>query len=106
LINDVYTGAKILLDDGLIELEVLAIDHEKQEIKTKALNTGIIKDKKGINVPNVSVSLPGMTEKDARDIEFGIEQGVDFIAASFIRRSRIYWKSRNYWKSMMLHIFS
>lgn len=86
LINDVYTGAKILLDDGLIELEVLAIDHEKQEIKTKALNTGIIKDKKGINVPNVSVSLPGMTEKDARDIEFGIEQGVDFIAASFIRR--------------------
>src|SRR5699024_8693190 len=49
--NDVYTGAKMLLDDGLIELEVLAIDHETQEIKTKALNTGIIKDKKGINVP-------------------------------------------------------
>ncbi|HLR40541.1 MAG TPA: pyruvate kinase [Virgibacillus sp.] len=86
LINDVFAGSKILLDDGLIELEVQDIDHENQEIKTKALNSGTIKNKKGVNVPNVKVNLPGMTEKDAQDIEFGIEQGVDFIAASFIRR--------------------
>lgn len=87
LINDVFEGSKVLLDDGLIELEVLAIDHENQEIKTKALNSGTIKNKKGVNVPNVQVNLPGMTEKDAQDIEFGIQQGVDFIAASFIRRA-------------------
>jgi pyruvate kinase len=86
LINDVHAGSKILLDDGLIELEVLDIDHENAEIKTTALNSGIIKNKKGVNVPNVKVNLPGMTEKDADDIEFGIEQGVDFIAPSFIRR--------------------
>lgn len=86
LINDVYVGSKILLDDGLIELEVTDIDKEAQEIKTTALNTGLIKNKKGVNVPNVAVNLPGITDKDAEDIEFGIEQDVDFIAASFVRR--------------------
>ncbi|MFB4166701.1 pyruvate kinase [Virgibacillus sp. JSM 102003] len=86
LIDDVHVGSKILLDDGLIELEVLEIDYSNKEIKTKALNSGTIKNKKGVNVPNVKVNLPGITEKDAQDIEFGIEQGVDFIAASFVRR--------------------
>ncbi|MFD1362240.1 pyruvate kinase [Lentibacillus salinarum] len=86
LADDVHTGSKILLDDGLIELEVLDVDQESKEVKTKALNSGIIKNKKGVNVPNVRVNLPGITGKDARDIEFGIEQGVDFIAASFVRR--------------------
>ncbi|GAA0600975.1 pyruvate kinase [Virgibacillus siamensis] len=87
LIDDVHKGSKILLDDGLIELEVIEIDHTEQELKTKALNSGTIKNKKGVNVPNVSVNLPGITEKDAQDIVFGIEQDVDFIAASFVRRS-------------------
>ncbi|MDY0405353.1 pyruvate kinase [Virgibacillus sp. 179-BFC.A HS] len=86
LIHDVHVGSKILLDDGLIELEVLDIDLQHNELKTKALNTGLIKNKKGVNVPNVSVNLPGITEKDANDIKFGIEQGIDFIAASFVRR--------------------
>lgn len=87
LINDVKIGSKILLDDGLIELEVTDILKDKGELVTKALNSGALKNKKGVNVPNVSVNLPGMTEKDAADILFGIEQGVDFIAASFIRRA-------------------
>jgi pyruvate kinase len=85
LIDDVGIGSKILLDDGLIELEV--IGKGDGEIKTKILNSGTIKNKKGVNVPNVKVNLPGMTEKDANDIRFGIEQGVDFIAASFVRRA-------------------
>ncbi|MGC4376115.1 pyruvate kinase [Fictibacillus sp. Mic-4] len=85
LIEDVHVGSKILLDDGLIELEVTAIGDN--EITTKILNSGTLKNKKGVNVPNVSVKLPGITEKDAKDIEFGIEQGVDFIAASFVRRA-------------------
>ncbi|MBD1380096.1 pyruvate kinase [Metabacillus arenae] len=87
LIDDVHKGSTILLDDGLIGLEVIEIDKSKSEIKTKILNSGTLKNKKGVNVPGVSVNLPGMTEKDAKDIIFGIEQGVDFIAASFVRRA-------------------
>ncbi|AEN87360.1 MULTISPECIES: pyruvate kinase [Priestia] len=87
LIDDVHVGSKILLDDGLIGLEVLDINKTDGEIKTKVLNPGTLKNKKGVNVPNVSVNLPGITEKDANDIVFGIEQGIDFIAASFVRRA-------------------
>ncbi|MRG87683.1 pyruvate kinase [Salinibacillus xinjiangensis] len=86
LIDDVHVGSKILLDDGLIELEVTEVNRDAGEINTKILNSGILKNKKGVNVPNVSVNLPGITEKDANDIVFGIEQGIDFIAASFVRR--------------------
>ncbi|HEU5138620.1 MAG TPA: pyruvate kinase [Bacillales bacterium] len=85
LVNDVHTGSFILLDDGLIELEVKEIRDE--EIVTRILNSGTLKSKKGVNVPNVSVDLPGITDKDASDIKFGIEQGIDFIAASFVRRA-------------------
>ena len=87
LIDDVHVGSKILLDDGLIGLEVQDINKTDGEIKTKVLNPGTLKNKKGVNVPNVSVNLPGITEKDANDIVFGIEQGIDFIAASFVRRA-------------------
>lgn len=85
LVNDVHEGSKILLDDGLIELEVTKV--ENNQLQTRVLNSGTLKNKKGVNVPNVSVNLPGITDKDARDIEFGIRQGVDFIAASFVRRA-------------------
>ncbi|MDF2857043.1 MAG: pyruvate kinase [Neobacillus sp.] len=87
LIDDVQVGSKILLDDGLIGLEVLNIDKKANEIETKILNSGTLKNKKGVNVPGVSVNLPGITEKDTQDIIFGIEQEVDFIAASFVRRA-------------------
>lgn len=88
LIEDVHVGSKILLDDGLIGLEVLKVDHAANEIHTKILNSGTLKNKKGCNVPGVSVNLPGITEKDKQDILFGIEQGVDFVAASFVRRAK------------------
>jgi pyruvate kinase len=85
LYEDVQIGSTILLDDGLIGLEV--IEKRDNELVTKVLNSGTLKNRKGVNVPNVSVNLPGITEKDAQDIKFGIEQGVDFIAASFVRRA-------------------
>ncbi|AYC29834.1 pyruvate kinase [Paenisporosarcina cavernae] len=88
LIEDVKEGSIILLDDGLIELRVTSIEAEKGLIHTNVLNAGVLKNKKGVNVPGVSVQLPGMTEKDANDILFGIEQDVDFIAASFVRRAK------------------
>lgn len=85
LMEDVSPGSRILLDDGLIGLEVVEVGND--EIHTKILNSGTLKNKKGVNVPGVKVNLPGMTEKDANDIRFGIEQGVDFVAASFVRRA-------------------
>ncbi|MGN7297601.1 pyruvate kinase [Ferdinandcohnia sp. SAFN-114] len=87
LIEDVHPGSRILLDDGLIGLEVLEINQQKREILTKVLNSGTLKNKKGVNVPGVRVNLPGITEKDAKDIIFGIQQDVDYIAASFVRRA-------------------
>ena len=88
LIEDVDQGNIILLDDGLIELRVLAKDLEKGLIHTIVENAGVLKNKKGVNVPGVSIKLPGITEKDAQDILFGIEQGVDFVAASFVRTAK------------------
>ncbi|WP_409297268.1 pyruvate kinase [Peribacillus sp. SCS-26] len=87
LIDDVHPGSRILLDDGLIGLEVTEIKKEENIIVTNILNSGVLKNKKGVNVPGVSVKLPGLTEKDKKDIIFGIEQDVDFIAASFVRRA-------------------
>jgi pyruvate kinase len=83
--NDVEIGSTILIDDGLIGLTV--VDIQGTEIKCRIVNGGPIKSKKGVNVPGVKISLPGITEKDANDIRFGIEQGVDFIAASFVRKA-------------------
>ncbi|TYP71167.1 pyruvate kinase [Paenibacillus methanolicus] len=83
--QDVHVGSSILIDDGLIGLTVEAI--EGTEIHCRIINSGPVKSKKGVNVPGVAISLPGITEKDANDIVFGIEQGVDFIAASFVRKA-------------------
>ncbi|WP_028125356.1 pyruvate kinase [Eremococcus coleocola] len=87
LINDVHVGGHILLDDGLIDLLITDIDHQAGEIHTEIQNTGVLKSKKGVNVPNVSLKLPGITEKDAADIRFGLENDINFIAASFVRRA-------------------
>ncbi|WP_161877976.1 pyruvate kinase [Alkalibacterium sp. MB6] len=87
LINDVTPGSSILLDDGLINLLVTDLDHENNDIVTVAQNTGTLKNKKGVNVPGVSVNLPGLTEKDRSDIQFGLDNNVDYIAASFVRRT-------------------
>ena len=87
LINDVNPGTHILLDDGLVDLEVTDLDHANGEIVVLVKNSGTLKNKKGVNVPGVSVNLPGITDKDAADIRFGLENDVDYIAASFVRRA-------------------
>ncbi|MHA6485220.1 pyruvate kinase [Paenibacillus sp. strain BS8-2] len=83
--NDITVGSTVLIDDGLIGLTVESV--EGTEIHCRIVNSGPIKSKKGVNVPGVKISLPGITEKDAGDIVFGIEQGIDFIAASFVRKA-------------------
>ena len=81
--EDVTAGNKILIDDGLIELEVLEVNGP--EIRCKVINGGELGERKGVNVPNVKIKLPALTDKDKDDIRFGVEQDFDFIAASFVR---------------------
>lgn len=83
--RDVVPGTHILIDDGQLDLEVVSVQPE--EIKTRVRNGGSLKSQKGVNVPGVSIQLPGVTEKDVEDIRFGIRQGIDFIAASFTRKA-------------------
>ena len=84
LADDVKPGNTILIDDGLVGLTVKEVNGD--DIVCEVQNSGIVKNHKGVNVPGVKVNLPAITEKDRRDIEFGIEQGIDFIAASFVRK--------------------
>ena len=83
LTKDVKEGDRILIDDGLIELQVQKVSDK--EIQCVVLNGGPISDHKGVNVPNVELSMPYLSDKDRDDIKFGIEAGFDFIAASFTR---------------------
>jgi len=85
LIDDIEIGKYILIDDGLIELQVT--DITKTDIVCQIKNGGVLGEKKGVNVPNVPTRLPAITEKDKEDIKFGVEQDVDFIAASFVRNA-------------------
>ncbi len=84
LAKDVEPGNTILIDDGLVGLTVKEINGD--DIVCEVQNSGIVKNHKGVNVPGVKVNLPAITEKDRSDILFGIEQGIDFIAASFVRK--------------------
>jgi len=83
--HDVQKGDSILIDDGLIGLEVL--ETNETDIRCLVKNGGTVKDHKGVNVPGVKTNLPAITKKDEEDIIFGINNGVDFIAASFIRKA-------------------
>lgn len=83
LVNDVTKGCRVLIDDGLIELGVDEVT--KTEIICHVVNGGMISNKKGVNVPNVDLSMPYISEKDYDDIVFGIENDFDFVAASFVR---------------------
>lgn len=85
LAKDVAIGTHILIDDGLVEMVVTKI--EGQDIICHVNNSGFISNHKGVNVPDIHLSLPYMSEKDKEDILFGIQQGVDFIAASFTRNA-------------------
>ena len=81
--EDVAAGNVILIDDGLIELSVERV--EKERIYCRIINGGELGERKGVNVPNVKIKLPALTDKDKEDIRFGIELGFDYIAASFVR---------------------
>ncbi|MEG0866986.1 MAG: pyruvate kinase PykF [Hafnia sp.] len=81
---DLKIGNTVLVDDGLIGMEVIEVS--ETEVVCKVLNAGDLGENKGVNLPGVSIQLPALAEKDKRDLVFGCEQGVDFVAASFIRK--------------------
>ncbi|QHI37633.1 Pyruvate kinase [Kordia antarctica] len=85
--RDVKAGERILLDDGKLMFEVIATDGKK-EVKTKVIQGGPLKSKKGVNLPNTAISLPALTEKDINDAIFAIGQEVDWLALSFVRNSQ------------------
>lgn len=98
LVDDVDKGQRILIDDGLIGLEVIKKDG--RNIICNIINGGELGERKGVNVPNVPVRLPAITEKDKEDIRFGVEQDVDFIAASFVRNAECILEIKAYLKSL------
>ncbi|QKG57246.1 pyruvate kinase [Hymenobacter sp. BRD128] len=86
LARDVKPGDQILIDDGKIELKVLATDRDK-EVDVEVVYGGLVKPRKGINLPDSEVSAPSMTEKDIEDLKFGLEHDVDWVALSFARKA-------------------
>lgn len=98
LVHDVDAGKVILIDDGLIELKV--VGKNEKEIFCEVVNGGELGERKGVNVPNVAVRLPAITEKDKEDIRFGVEQGIDFIAASFVRNAECVLEIKAYLKEL------
>jgi pyruvate kinase len=86
IVRVLQPGNVILIDDGLIACKVTRIDVDNGLVYTTVLNSGKLGEKKGVNLPNVKVDLPALTEQDKQDLLFGVKQGVDFIAASFVRK--------------------
>lgn len=84
---DVHPGERILLDDGKLILEVIKTD-ETKEIEAIVIHGGILSSKKGVNFPNTKISMPSLTEKDKEDLNFALQQNVDWIGLSFVRNAR------------------
>ena len=91
--QDVHEGGTIMLDDGLIKLRITNVT--VTDITCEVLNSGKIKNKKGVNVPGVHLSMPYLSQRDRDDIIFGVQQGFDFIAASFVRTAQDVYDIRN-----------
>ncbi len=85
--RDVEVGEKVLVDDGKIELEVIETDNEST-VRLKVLHGGTLSSRKGVNLPNTKISLPSLTEKDKKDLDFMLDQNIHWIALSFVRRAK------------------
>lgn len=85
--RDVQPGERILLDDGKLIMEIISTDGVS-EIKAKVIHGGILSSKKGVNLPNTRISLPSLTDKDQEDLEFALDNDVDWIGLSFVRSAR------------------
>ena len=96
LIKDVGIGEKILMDDGLLQLKV--IGKGKDSFSAKVIEGGILREKKGVNLPGTKISGEVFTEKDKKDLEFGLKTGVDYVAMSFVHSKKDILKVKNWLK--------
>ncbi len=99
MFQDVKIGERILMDDGKLEVVVTAIDKEKELVITEVVYGGLLKQKKGVNLPNTNISQPSVTDKDWEDLEFGLKHDVDWIALSFVRTAKEIIDIKKYIKS-------
>jgi len=102
LVKDAHVGARILFDDGLLEAEAIEKDREVLKIKVKV--GGLLKSNKGINLPYVKVSAPAFTDKDKEDLLFGLKQGIDYVALSFVRTAEDVLQVKSLLHSMKVQV--
>jgi pyruvate kinase len=101
LFETISTDTKILLDDGAIELSIDSFNKGTCEVFCTVVNSGTLGNKKGVNLPGEKVLLPAMSEKDKEDIKWGIENDIDYIAASFVRKPSDVTEIRDYVKTLL-----
>lgn len=99
MFQDVSLGDRILMDDGKLEVKVVGVDKDKQEVITEIVYGGLLKQKKGVNLPNTNISQPSVTDKDWADLDFGLANDVDWIALSFVRTAKEILDIKEYIKS-------
>jgi pyruvate kinase len=97
--KDVKIGDRILMDDGKLEVKVVGVDESSQEVITEVVYGGLLKQKKGVNLPNTAISQPSVTDKDWADLDFGLKNDVDWIALSFVRTAQEILDIKDYIKS-------
>jgi len=97
--QDVQIGDRILMDDGKLEVKVVGVDVANQEVITEIVYGGLLKQKKGVNLPNTNISQPSVTDKDWADLDFGLKNNVDWIALSFVRTAQEIIDIKDYIKS-------
>jgi len=95
LAQEVPVGATILLDDGRVEMRVEAVDATAKELHCRVTVGGVLSNNKGVNFPGVSLSVKALTDKDREDLLFGLEQGMDWVALSFVRNPATATANRN-----------
>ena len=102
LVKDAHVGARILFDDGLLVAE--GFEKDREVLKIKVIVGGILKSNKGINLPFVNVSAPSFTDKDREDLMFGLKQGIDYLALSFVRTAEDVLQVKSLLHQMKMHV--
>jgi pyruvate kinase len=105
LYDTVPLGSSILLDDGIVELKVESKGSNGTEVTCRVMNTGVVGNKKGVNMPGLPVELPAMSDKDKLDIRWGIQNNIDYIAASFVRKASDVTEIRDYCRELIRELY-
>ena len=106
MINDVKKNETLLLDDGKLKLKITSIDKVKKQIICEVIKGGILFERKGLNLPDTKISLPSLTKKDLCDMKFGVDNSVDLMALSFVRKAKDIIELKNVLKKYKMKFLS